>query len=225
MRAIITFRWAKTIFFYSFFFLSSFSFALTVNEFNDFHLKSYLDTALIENEFVTVHKNETVFNNANDIVIQTRVIVALSKLKIKSSRGIVRLHRGEIAVFFATDFYTITTGEFFEIGIKTNHPNPLLPEIWYEPLKNKVIFENQEFRVFEERLGAHEDRALHSHLQRVVVRLNKVQLTDPRYYKNGQEGKGIQEPNTVKYALPTEHVVRNLSGIPLFNIVLEFKHR
>ena len=94
---------------------------------------------------------------------------------------------------------------------------------WLEPEKNKTVFQNDDFRIFEERLGPKEERALHSHLQRLVVRLNNTHLTDPRFYPEGQEGKGIQVPNTVKFAEPVEHVVRNLSDIPVFNIVIEFK--
>jgi hypothetical protein len=57
-----------------------------------------------------------------------------------------------------------------------------------------------------------------------VVRLNEVQLTDPRTRPNGTPGGGIQVPNTVKFAEPVVHVVKNLSkDTPLFNIVLEFK--
>ncbi|MCX6141852.1 MAG: hypothetical protein NTZ35_01395, partial [Ignavibacteriales bacterium] len=82
---------------------------------------------------------------------------------------------------------------------------------------------DDQIRVFEERLPPHGERQLHSHAQRVVVRLNLVQLTDPRFSENGTPGAGIQVPNTVKYAEPVIHVVRNLSDIPLFNIVIEFK--
>ena len=118
---------------------------------------------------------------------------------------------------------TIIKGDYFEVSIKKNHPKPAKPKVWHEPTKNASVFENEDFRIFREQLGAGEERAFHSHLERLVVRLNKVQLTDPRFYPNGQEGVGIQEPNTVKFAEPVEHVVKNLGKIPLFNIVLEFK--
>jgi hypothetical protein len=163
-----------------------------------------------------------VFSNGNSDEVGSRIIVALSKLMIESSKGKIKLKRGEVSVFSENDFYNSIDGEYFEIGIKKNHPNPKRPEIWYEPTKNKVIYENKDFRIFEERLNGGEDRALHSHLQRLVIRLNNVHLTDPRYYPVGQEGIGIQVPNTVKFAEPVEHVVRNLSKISLFNVVIEF---
>ena len=77
--------------------------------------------------------------------------------------------------------------------------------------------------VFEERLEAGGVRELHSHAQRLVVRLNTVQLTDPRFHETARPGSGIQVANTAKYAEPVVHAVRNTSEIPLFNIVIEYK--
>ena len=147
----------------------------------------------------------------------------IHKIKIKSSRGTLRLKRGNIAVFRENEFYDQLKGQYFEIAFKKDRPALTSPAQWIEPQKNTIIYEDAAFRVFEERLPPHEDRALHSHAQRVVVRLNEVQLTDPRFYPDGQPGTGIQVPNTVRFAEPVVHAVRNLSDRPLFNIVLEFK--
>jgi hypothetical protein len=82
-----------------------------------------------------------------------------------------------------------------------------------------------EIRIFEERLAPGETRALHSYVQRVVVRLNHVQLTDPRVRPEGSPGEGIQVPNTARFAEPVVHVVNNQSkDTPLFNIIIEFKY-
>ncbi len=54
------------------------------------------------------------------------------------------------------------------------------------------------------------------------MRLNLVQLTDPRIHQTAKSGTGIQVPNTLKFAEPVIHEVKNLSDIPLFNIVVEF---
>jgi hypothetical protein len=153
----------------------------------------------------------------------TRVVVALTEMTIRSSRGSANLKRGEIAVFRAHESYTSPAGEFFEVAFKTNHPPVKGPEEWIEPVKNTVVYEDEEFRVFEERLAPGDTRELHSHAQRVVVRLNRVQLTDPRYHPEGTPGGGIQVPNTVRFAEPIVHVVNNLSTIPLFNVVIELK--
>ena len=133
------------------------------------------------------------------------------------------MNRGNIAVFKEDEWYVSSKGAFFEVAVKKNYPPLKKPEQWIEPLKNTMVYEDEQFRVFEERLAPGDDRELHSHAQRVVVRLNEVQLTDPRLYPNGQTGAGIQVPNTVRFAEPVVHAVRNLSKIPLFNIVIEFK--
>jgi len=199
--------------------------AKNMNHVSDTNLNgnSVPKSPVLENRFLMVNKNKTTYCNGNDSTISDRVIVALTDTKIKSSKGKINLVRGECAVFHFAESYEIMKGEYFEIAIKKNHPKPIKPKVWYEPTKNASVIENEDFRIFKEQLGAGEERAFHSHLERLVVRLNKVQLTDPRFYPNGQEGVGIQEPNTVKFADPVEHVVKNLGNIPLFNIVLEFK--
>ena len=185
------------------------------------YLQTTTDSAVIDNEYVSVTKNNTIA--ANSSVYSYRVIIALTNTIIKSSKGNISLIRGKTAVFSLKDTFRITEGEYFEVAIKKNHPIPVAPAIWYEPANNNTVLENDEFRIFEEILPPGGVRVLHSHLQRVVIRLNNVRLTDPRFHPEGQEGKGIQVPNTAKFAEPVEHVVKNLGSIPLFNIVIEFK--
>lgn len=184
---------------------------------------SYSDTAEIDNEYVRVYKNFAACQTAQTPGFSTRVIVALTNVKIESSKGALNLKRGQISVFLAKESYQSPIGEYFEIAFKTNYPPLKKPDEWIEPGKNTIIYEDEQFRVFEERLEPGDDRELHSHAQRVVVRLNEVKLTDPRFNPNGTPKGGIQVPNTVKFAEPIVHVVRNLSKIPLFNIVIEFK--
>ena len=179
----------------------------------------------LENDFVKVMRQSTVgFSNENK-TFGTRVIVALSDTKIKSKNTSQILTRGEVAVFQQNEKYKILEGDFFEVVFKKNHPAPKGPDDWLEPRKNTIVYEDDEFRIFEERLEGGDTRELHSHAQRVVIRLNEVQLTDPRFKPNGSPGGGIQVPNTVRFAEPMVHVVKNLSKIPLFNIIIEFKYK
>jgi hypothetical protein len=146
-------------------------------------------------------------------------------MKIKSNRGKTKLERGSVAVLKTNESYRTRRGDYFEIALKTAHPPVKGPEEWIEPEKNTVVYDDPEIRIFEERLAPGETRALHSHAQRVVVRLNHVQLTDPRIRPEGSPGGGIQVPNTARFAEPVVHVVKNLSkDTPLFNIVIEFKY-
>jgi len=181
------------------------------------------DTAEIDNEYVRVYKNHASCQMAQTPGFGSRVIVALTNVDIESSRGEINLERGQIAVFHLNESYESPVGEYFEVAFKTNYPPLKSPEKWIEPIKNTIIYEDEQFRVFEERLEPGDERELHSHAQRIVVRLNEVKLTDPRFNPNGTPKGGIQVPNTVKFAEPIVHVVRNLSKIPLFNIVIEFK--
>ena len=181
------------------------------------------DTAEVDNPYVVVMKNEARCTSARTPGFGTRTIVALTDVTLKSSKGPTSLKRGQIAVFRAHEWYEAPTGQYFEVAFKTNHPPLTAPDAWVEPTKNTVVYEDEEFRVFEERLAGGDQRPLHSHAQRVVVRLNEVQLTDPRFYETPRPGTGIQVPNTVRFAEPVVHAVRNTSKGDLFNIVIEFK--
>ena len=181
------------------------------------------DGVVLDNPYLHVNQNTTSFTLANNATIGTRVIAALDSIVINSNKGKRMLVRGQVAVFLENESYEITSGKYFEIAFKKNHPPLTVPEQWVEPQKNTIVYEDAQFRIFEERLEAGDIRDLHSHAQRLVVRLNLVQLTDPRLNKEVKEGTGIQVPNTVKFAEPVVHAVKNLSTIPLFNIVIEFK--
>ncbi|MFZ4670786.1 MAG: hypothetical protein ACOYLT_02115 [Flavobacterium sp.] len=185
--------------------------------------ESTKDSIALDNAYMRVLRDGAACTLANTPNFGTRIIVALDKIKFKSNRGTIKINRGGIAVFLENEFYDLPKGSYFEIALKKEHPPLTKPSEWLEPLKNKIIYENTEFRVFEERLNPGDTRALHSHAQRVVVRLNQVQLTDPRYSPNGKPGTGIQVANTVKFAESVLHVTKNLSDIPLFNIVIEYK--
>jgi len=181
------------------------------------------DSVALDNAYFRIRFNATGCTQAHTPGFSYRIIVALSKTKIKSSRGTIKLHRGEIAVFSAEQSYQVMKGSYFEAAMKSNHPEGRRPEKWIEPRKNNIVFANDEFRVFEERLAPGDIRELHSHSQRLVVRLNKVRLTDPRFQDDPKSGSGWQMPNTVKFAEPVVHEVKNLSNdTELFNIVIEF---
>jgi hypothetical protein len=201
----------------------AFFFFLLIAFKGEISLANAKDSVAIDNAYMRVLRDGAACTLANTPNIGTRIIVALDKIKFKSNRGLISIDRGQIAVFLENEFYDMPKGSYFEIALKKDHPPLTKPSQWVEPLKNKIIYENTEFRIFEERLDPGDTRELHSHAQRVVVRLNQVQLTDPRNSPNGKPGTGIQVANTVKFAEPMVHVTKNLSAIPLYNIVIEYK--
>lgn len=182
-----------------------------------------IDTLEINNPYFLVLRNSSANILADSARVGKRVVVALNQVQIFSGKKSIQLERGQIAVFQAKETYEVAKGKFFEVGFKPNRPELKRPEEWIEPTKNTVIYDDAEIRVFEERLAPHDIREIHSHAQRVVVRLNLVQLTDPRFHDTPKPGTGIQVPNTVKYAEPVVHAVKNTSDIPLFNVVIEYK--
>ncbi len=186
-------------------------------------VKTSKDSVAINNDYVRVMRNCSLCTAANTSGFGTRVIVALGDLKIKSNSGLVKLKWGETKVFQANESYKAPKGEFFEIAFRLNYPPLLSPEEWIEPTKNEMVYEDKEFRIFNEILAPGDTRPLHSHGQRVVVKLNPARLTDPRFHPKGTTEGSLQTPNTIKYALPINHVVQNISDVPLFNIVVEFK--
>jgi hypothetical protein len=174
----------------------------------------------IDNPYFRVLRNATAPAEAN-AHIGARVIVALKETVLHDSSGDRKLDRGQVAVFDPGQLYTVS-GDYFEVSLKADHPPLHEPPVWIEPKKNTVIHDAPTFRIFEEKLEPLDTREVHSHAQRVVIRLNNVQLIDPRFHEKGGKG-GFQVPDTAKYAEPIVHAVKNLGPGPLFNIVIEYK--
>jgi hypothetical protein len=203
--------------------LASYAPAQSISEHPGAEKVARQDSVEFENAYVRVVRHCADCTSVQREVLGTRVIVALTATNIHDSKGVHQLERGQVGVVRGDESYTPVTGEYFEVTLKKDHPPLKTPEQWIEPTGNKIVYEDEQFRVFEERLEGGGERPLHSHAQRLVVRLNEVQLTDPRFHETPRPGSGIQVPNTVKFAEPMVHVVRNVSGVPLFNIVIEFK--
>ena len=191
----------------------------------EFYSVKPADTAALENANVRVMQNIAECGDAHTPGFGKRIIVALEELKIEANKGEIKLKRGDVAVFQEDESYKIPGGRFFEVAIKKDHPAYLGPDEWLEPVKNKVVYDDDQLRIFEEVLAAGDTRPLHSHAQRVVVRLNPARLTDPTKNPGKNKDGSLQVPNTVKFAEPMVHVVQNISEVPLFNIIIEFKYQ
>ena len=173
-----------------------------------------------ENEYFKVSKNIV---SENSEKFGTRVLVGLSNVKIKSPGKNEKIARGEVAVYKTNEVYKINGGEFFEIVVKKEHPKLTTLEKWLEPENATVLYEDDQFRVFAERLAPGATRPLHTHAQRIAVRLNDAKLTDPRFEISTLPGAGIQIANTAKFAEAMTHVVKNIGTTDLNNVIIEFK--
>jgi hypothetical protein len=62
-----------------------------------------LDSVALENDYVKVMANSTACSNAQTAGFGTRIIVALDKLTIESSKGKIRLNRGNVVKILSKD--------------------------------------------------------------------------------------------------------------------------
>ena len=182
------------------------------------------NSVALDNNYVRVLRKACLYSSPDADIFDKRIIIALTTISVKSKNIAHKINRGGVIVFQEHETHQHIKGDYFEVALKKVHPLVKGPDQWIEPLKNTTVYEDEQFRIFEERLAPGDTRALHSHAQRVVIRLNQTQLTDPRFKPNGMPGEGIQVANTVKFAEPMVHVVKNLSkDVSLFNIIIEFK--
>jgi hypothetical protein len=177
--------------------------------------------APLENEFVRVSRNAAPCAGAS-VRCGDRVVVALSPIEVRSRGGGRKLRRGQIAVFRIGESYEPPArGEFFEVVIKPNHPSVTPQTNFIPPKKNTVLYDGDDFFVFEERLAVRDTRAKHSHRERVVIQLNPTRL---QQWPVGQpEIVRDIEPDRAGFNPPVVHTVKNVGKLPLRGIVIEFK--
>jgi hypothetical protein len=141
------------------------------------------------------------------------------------ARVVVRLghgsDRGKITVFERGKRYPTPAGEFLEVAIKSNRPPVKSPGEIIPPDKNSILYDGDEFFVFEEKLDPGDTRARHSHRERVVIVLNKTRLQ--QWPDGAAELFRDQIPDDVRFNPPVVHVVKTVGDQPLRNIVIEFK--
>ena len=95
-------------------------------------------------------------------------------------------------------------------------PGEMIP-----PDKNQMLYDGDQFFVFEEMLEPGDTRERHSHSERVVIVLNATEL---QQWPDGQdEVFKTQVPGTIKFNPPVIHVVKTIGNAPLRNIVIELR--
>jgi hypothetical protein len=165
---------------------------------------------VLENEHVRVVRNAAPCASAG-AGCGDRIIVTLGG---GSERGTVR-------VFERGARYTAPRGEFLEVTIKPDRPPVKSPSVLIAPDKNSILYDGDEFFIFEERLAPGDTRPRHSHRERVVIVLNKTRLQ--QWPEGAPELFRDQIPEDVRFNPPVVHVVKTVGDQPLRNIVIEFK--
>jgi hypothetical protein len=83
-----------------------------------------------------------------------------------------------------------------------------------------MLYDGEDFFVFEEKLAPGDTRARHSHSQRVVIQLNRARL---RQWPDGKPQIEIETvPERPTFSPPVIHVVENIGDVPLRGVIIEF---
>jgi hypothetical protein len=180
-----------------------------------------LDATVLDNDYVRVVRGGAPCAAAGP-GCGDRVIVALGPIEIEKDGSLRRLSRGEIAVFEAGRKYAPPSkGDYAEVAFKAGRPRVQSPDELIPPEKNSVLYDGERLFIFEEKLEPGDTRERHSHSQRVVIVINETRLQQwpegsPEIFKD-------QVPDTIKFNEPVIHVVKNVGGKPLRNVVIELK--
>jgi hypothetical protein len=177
-------------------------------------------TAQLDNAYVRVTRNQAPCAAAS-AGCGRRIIVALGPVKLTGGRAPRSLSRGDVAVFEAHDSYAIEGRSFLEVVVKNGHPRATLPAGYVPPQKNALLYDSDDFFIFEEHLEPKDTRPRHGHGQRLVVVVNETRLQ--QWQDDGQEVFKNQVPDDVHFNEPVAHKVTNVGANPLRNIVIEFK--
>jgi hypothetical protein len=179
-------------------------------------------TPALENDYVRVMRDAVMCASSEPAGCGDRVIVALGEIELRSGRSRRKMKRGDIAVFKHGESYKApTSGSYFEVNIKPNHPPVQSPAEIIPPEKNAIRYDGDRFFVFEERLSVGETRPRHSHSQRVVMQLNRTRL---QQWPDGQAEIFVDiVPDRVAFNPPVIHIAKNVGDAPLRGIVIEFK--
>ena len=176
---------------------------------------------LLDNPYVRVTRGGAPCAAARRAGCGDRVLVALAPTEI-GAPTYKRLGRGEVALFKKGQAYTPpAAGDFLEVNLKPDHPAVQTAPVRIPPEKNALLYDEEGFFVFEERLAPGDTRPRHSHSQRVVVVIDPTRLQ--QWPDGAPETTREQIPDDVRFNEPVVHVVKNVGPTPLRSVVIELK--
>jgi hypothetical protein len=201
------------------------------------HHAAQVSTVVLENEHVRVTRNDSRCASPSDRC-RDRILVALGDVQLTTSAAspggengrrihgavgpVQKLRRGDIAAVSAHQSYHLSSaGDFLEVTIKANRPPVKSPPVVIPPDKNSILYNGDDFFVFEEKLEPGDTRARHSHRERVVIVINRTRLQ--QWPEGAPELFRDQIPDDVRFNPPVVHVVKTVGEAPLRNVVIEFK--
>ena len=166
--------------------------------------------AVLENEHVRVTRDAAPCADAGAGCAESIIIV------------LGEPNRGAITVHPRGARYPAPSGTYFAVNIKPQRPPVKSPAVLIPPDKNSILYDGDDFFIFEEKLDPGDTRARHSHRERVVIVLNETRLQ--QWPDGAPEVFRDQVPDDVHFNQPVVHVVKTVGERPLRNIVIEFKH-
>jgi hypothetical protein len=176
---------------------------------------------VLENDHVRVTRNDAPCASHETAGCGDRVLVALSTIDVLAPGAITHMRRGDVVVFPTGRSFSRPGREFLEVAIKPTRPPVKSPPVIIPPDKNSILYDGDDFFVFEEKLDPGDTRARHSHRERVVIVINKTRLQ--QWPDDGPMLFRDQIPDDVRFNPPAVHVVKTVGDQPLRNIVIEFK--
>jgi hypothetical protein len=176
----------------------------------------------LDNEYVRVTRDAAPCASASEPECADRVIVALGDIELVSGDTRRSMTRGDIAVFKGGESYEPPVGgPYFEVSIKPTHPLVQSPRELIPAAKNALLYDGEQFFVFEEKLAPGETRPRHSHSQRVVIQLNRARL---QQWPDGAPPIAVETvPERANFSPPVIHTVENVGDVPLRGIIIELK--
>jgi hypothetical protein len=172
---------------------------------------------LLENDFVRVFKNSAPCATAA-APCGDRVVVALGSVDVNGQK----MERGDVQVFKSGERYSPPKGgDYLEVAIKPAHPKVMPPGAGTPPPPgNKVLYDEKDFTVFEEKMQPGEYSAPHSHNLRLAIFLNNTQV---QQWTDGKSETRELVPDVVTWRPAVVHASKDVGTIPIRNILIEFK--
>jgi len=173
-------------------------------------------TPLLENDFVRVFRNSapcaTGAASCGD-----RIVLALGPVELSGKK----MERCDVKVFKTGESYAPPAGgEYLEVVIKPGHPKVIAPGAGTPPAPgNKVLYDGQDFTIFEEKMQPGELSAPHSHNQRLAIFLNRTKV---QQWTDGKEETRELLPDLVTFRPAVVHTSKDVGSVPIRNILIEF---